>query len=483
MINDLPVVIELAGLEVGRDHAAGGDRPTPRNFMVTQRAHACFRTHGKDTVRCQSVAQGAQTVAVQPGNRPAAIKGRDAGRAIPGLHHGVAIVIQRPVRHRHHRLALRPGFRDQHRLRHRRRAARLAEHLPNRIQRAGVRRAIRDDRLDVIDIVAVSLGDHPDLVALHPVLVAAQCVDLAIVRDHPEGLGERPLREGVGRIALVIDREGRDEPLIPQVEIEIVDVGREEHALVDEGLVVQRADIEGRDARLTRAPLDAAAADVELALHVFRAAATGIAEHDLLDGGACVLGLLADDRDIHRRLAPAIDIESRTQHFPLDNRAARFLRREIRARKEDLADADTVVCRVVAGAADMLAEEILRHVETNACAVAGLAVSIHRAPVPDVLERCDAHRHDLALRLAVERDDEADAAGVLLVFRIVGVPVDQFLAIGFVLFHIVRHLTYSAATLLDAMAFIALCIASAASRPSLIAQTTSEAPRTISPAA
>ena len=247
--------------------------------------------------------------------------------------------------------------------------------------------------------------------------------------------------------------------------------------------MVQRADIEGRDARLTRPPLDAAAADVELALHVFRAAAPRVTEHDLLDGGACVLGLLADHGDIHRRLAPAIDIESRTQHFALDNRAARFLRREIRARKEYLADADPVIGRVVTGAADMFAEEILRHVEADARAVAGLAVRVHRAPVPNVLQRRDAHRHDFALRLAVERDDEADAARILLVFRIVGVPVDQFLAIGFVLFHIVRHLTYSAATLVDAMAFIALCIASAASRPSLIAQTTSEAPRTISPAA
>src|SRR3990167_4362995 len=45
------------------------------------------------------------------------------------------------------------------------------------------------------------------------------------------------------------------------------------------------------------------------------------------------------------------------------------------------------------------------------------------------------------------------------------------------------HGPYSAATRSDAMAFIALCIASAASRPSLIAQTTSEAPRTMSPAA
>ena len=319
--------------------------------------------------------------------------------------------------------------------------------------------------------------------ALHPVLVAAQRVDLAIMCDHTEGLGECPLRERVRRIALVVDRESRDEALVTQVQIEIVDIRRKEHALVDERLVVQRADIERRNARLARPALDAAAADVQFALQFLGAAMTRIAEHDLFDGRTRVLGLLADHGDVHRRLAPAIDVEARAQHFALHQRATRFLRREIRPRKEDLPDTDPVIRRVVAGAAHMLTEKFLRHIEADSRAVAGLAIGVDCAAVPDVLQCRDTHCDDLSLRLAVQRDHEADAASVLLVFRIIGVAIDQFLAIGFVLFHIVRHLTYSAATLSDAMARMALCIASAASRPSLIAQTTSEAPRTISPAA
>ena len=48
---------------------------------------------------------------------------------------------------------------------------------------------------------------HPRLMAFHPVEIAAQRIDLAIMGENPEGLRQRPGREGVGRIALVIDRE------------------------------------------------------------------------------------------------------------------------------------------------------------------------------------------------------------------------------------------------------------------------------------
>ena len=50
----------------------------------------------------------------------------------------------------------------------------------------------------------------------------------------------------------------------------------------------------------------------------------------------------------------------------------------------------------------------------DAGAVAGLAVGVHRAAVPDGLERVDAGLHHLAARLAVERGDQADAAGIVL---------------------------------------------------------------------
>jgi hypothetical protein len=61
----------------------------------------------------------------------------------------------------------------------------------------------------------------------------------------------------------------------------------------------------------------------------------------------------------------------------------------------------------------------MRDLHVDAGAVAGLAVGIDRAAVPHRLQRLDPHQHDLAPRLAVDRRDHADAAGIVLVGRIV----------------------------------------------------------------
>src|SRR5690606_37619675 len=63
---------------------------------------------------------------------------------------------------------------------------------------------------------------------------------------------------------------------------------------------------------------------------------------------------------------------------------------------------------------DVLAEEVLRDLHVDAGAVAGLAVGVDRAAMPDGLQRGDAGFHHAARRLAVERGNEADAAGVML---------------------------------------------------------------------
>ena len=60
----------------------------------------------------------------------------------------------------------------------------------------------------------------------------------------------------------------------------------------------------------------------------------------------------------------------------------------------------------------------------DAGAVAGLAVGIDRAAVPHRLQRVDAGLHHVAARLAVERGDQADAAGIVLLRRVVGVRAD-----------------------------------------------------------
>ena len=51
--------------------------------------------------------------------------------------------------------------------------------------------------------------------------------------------------------------------------------------------------------------------------------------------------------------------------------------------------------------------------DVNAGAVAGLAVGVHGAAMPDRLERLDAGFHHLAPRLAVVRRDQPDAAGIV----------------------------------------------------------------------
>ena len=56
----------------------------------------------------------------------------------------------------------------------------------------------------------------------------------------------------------------------------------------------------------------------------------------------------------------------------------------------------------------------------DAGAVAGLAVGIDRAAMPDRLQRIDAGLHHVAALFAVQRRDQADAAGVVLLRGVVG---------------------------------------------------------------
>ena len=78
------------------------------------------------------------------------------------------------------------------------------------------------------------------------------------------------------------------------------------------------------------------------------------------------------------------------------------------------------LAQLVPGARHMVGEEFARHLNVDARAVAGLAVGVDRAAMPHRLQRADRRFDHFAARDAVDRGDEADAAGVVLVRRIVG---------------------------------------------------------------
>ena len=260
---------------------------------------------------------------------------------------------------------------------------------------------------------------HARLVALHPVDVAGEGVDLAIVGEHAEGLRQAPRREGVGRVALMVDGEVGDEALVQEVGVEGRQLLGQEHALVDDRAARQRAHVEVGDVLVQDLLLDAPADDEEIGLEGVLVDAAVLADHDLLDLGARRVGLLADDVDVDRHLAPAVDGVARLEDLGLDDAAAALLGLEVGLGKEDHADGEALVARLVPGVADMLDEEVLRDLQVDAGAVAGLPVGVDGAAVPHLLQGADAVDHDLAAGHAVDGGDETDAAGVVLFGRVV----------------------------------------------------------------
>ena len=251
--------------------------------------------------------------------------------------------------------------------------------------------------------------------ALHPVLVAADRVDLAIMGEAAERLSQPPLREGVGGIALVEDRDPALEPLVQQVRVEEAEALRQEQPLVDDRPARQRTDVEALDLRRDHRLLDPPADEVQILLELFGGLLVGQrpGDHDLLDLGPRRLRLLADHRDVDRHLPPAIDGIAGLDHFGFDDRAARLLRGQVGARQEDHADRQPVRQHLVPGRLDRLVEEI----EVDAGPVARLAVGIDRTPVPHRLQRLDRRSDHAARGVAVRRRDQPDATCIGLMVR------------------------------------------------------------------
>jgi hypothetical protein len=234
--------------------------------------------------------------------------------------------------------------------------------------------------------------------------------------EHPEGLGQRPLREGVGRIALMVDGEGAFEPLVLKVGVEDGHLFGEHHPLVDDRAARQACQIEAGDAGGGRRLFDPAADDVKLAFEGLLVDLLLAADQDLLDLGARRVRLVAEDRHIHRHMAPAVDVVAHPQHFGFDDRAAAFLRPEIGARQKHLPHGDELAhVGFVAGPADLIVEEADRNLDVDARAVAGLAIGIDRAAVPDGLERLDPLFHHPARGSAVDGDHKPHPAGGMLI--------------------------------------------------------------------
>ena len=262
---------------------------------------------------------------------------------------------------------------------------------------------------------------HRGLPRRHPVDVAAQRVDLAVMRDHPVGMRQRPGREGVGRKALMHQRQRALEIRLVQVGIIFAELVGEEHALVDHGAARHRHRIiagEAAVAALIDRLRNRLAQDVEPALEfVVVLDMVAAADEHLHVGGLGRLDGLAERGIVGRHVAPAEQHQSLVLDLVGDDALDDFAPRRL-PRHEQRADGVFAGLRQLeADLRGLAREEGVRDLHQDAGAVAGARIGADRAAMFEIAENADRVRDDLMRLLALDVGDEADAAGILFQAR------------------------------------------------------------------
>ena len=268
LVLQLLVVDDAALLEIDQEHLARLQAPFAHDAVLGNRQHTGFAGHDHQVVVGDDVARRAQAVAVQRGADLLAVGEGNGGRAVPGLDHRRVVFVEGAAA-RVHQLVLFPGLGDHHHGRMRQRVAGHGQQLERVVEGGGVRLPLEADRVQLGQVIAQHRRLHHAFARAHPVEVALDGVDLAVVRHHAVGVGQRPFREGVGREALVHQREGRHRARIGQVLVVAAHLVGQQQALVDDGAAAHAGHVVLAAVRQLQR-LDRAAGgladDVELAL-------------------------------------------------------------------------------------------------------------------------------------------------------------------------------------------------------------------------
>ena len=180
---ELLVGNEPAFLEIDQQHLARLQPPLGDDLFFRNRQHADFRRHDDAVVAGDDVARRPQAVAVERGADLPAVGEGDRRRAVPRLHQRGVVFVEGAALLVHQRIA-RPRFGNHHHHRMRERIAAHGEEFERVVEAGGVGLAFVGDRPQLGDVVAEFRRRHRRLPRRHPVVVAAQRVDLAVVGDH-----------------------------------------------------------------------------------------------------------------------------------------------------------------------------------------------------------------------------------------------------------------------------------------------------------
>ena len=211
------------------------------------------------------------------------------------------------------------------------------------------------------------------------------------MREHAEGVGEVPGREGVRRIALVDEGDRRDEVGVREVRIELLDLRGEQKPFIDD-----RARGERTDVAVLERLLHLATDDIELAL-------IAALQEQLTNLRHRLASRLSDCGRIRRHLAP-------TEGFHAVFRGNRLERLLFLLGAEDHCDCVISFFREII---DIFTEETVRNLEKKTGAIARLGVVTCRTAVHQTLEDRQAVHNHLTRGDIIQIGDQTHTAGVV----------------------------------------------------------------------
>ena len=418
----LLVVDDAAFFEIDEEHLAGLQTPLLDDIFFGDGQTTALRTHDHQIITGDDVARGAQAIAIQRGADLAAIGKRNRCRAVPRLHHRRVIFVKRAPRRVHQRVAF-PRLGDHHHHRMRDGITGHYQQLQRVIERCRIGLPRINQWPQLVQISAEDGAGNRPLPRADPVYIAAQRVDLTVVRDHAEGVRQIPRGERVGRKTLMDQCQRRHHARILQVLVIRADLLGQQHAFVDHGARRHRRHIKLLAVlqlqRLHRVAGDLAN-DVELALQRIghRHARAALDKH-LADHRLDLLHRLAEVLRIARHIAPA------NQHlaFILDRALNLVFAGQARgrlARQKHHAHAVLAEWRQLdALLRHLLAEKLIRNLYQNACAIRCLGVSSYRAAMRKIVEDSEPLLNDLVALFALDIRHKTDATSVVLIRRVI----------------------------------------------------------------
>ena len=412
------LVVDDASLRgVDEEHAARLEPPLLHDARRVDVDHSGLARHDHAVVVGHPVAARSQAVAVEHGADHRTVGERDRRGTVPRLHERRVVPVEGALVGRHRRVVL-PRLRDHHQDGVPNRTPAERQQLEALVEAHGVGGTGRDDRERALE-PRHDWGTHHRLACAHPVAVALQRVDLAVVRDVAVRVRERPRRERVGGEPAVHERQRRRQAFVSQVGEELGELGRGEHPLVHEGPARQRREVHDRVSRrpavgdLVLAPL---AHQEQLAVERDARRTVGVVHEELPEARDHTPRRGPDQRVVDGNRPPAEHPQPLLGHDLLDACDGLLGVGGVEGQE---GDTDAVRARRREVEAGHPPEEGVGHLDEDAGAVAGVRLGTRCAAVVEVAQRSEGGVDDVAAGTTLDVDHEGHTAGVVLEARVV----------------------------------------------------------------